>query len=72
MAMTHKQAEAIYYLSALPEWKLFIELMEDELQECHKELEWEDKNVKLIQGKITILRKIINERKSVIDFLKIE
>jgi hypothetical protein len=68
--MTKSQAEQIYALTASPLWQGFIAYKQDKLNKLHKDLEWEDANVKKIQGQIAEIRSDLNLMKTVQTFLE--
>jgi hypothetical protein len=67
--MTKSQAEQIYALMASPYWQTYISYKQDKLNKLHKDLEWEDANVKKIQGQIAEIRSDLNLIKTVNQFL---
>jgi hypothetical protein len=54
--MNTRQAEAIYRITSTKDWQVVMDLFQSRVDEHHKVLEWEQKDVRFIQGQIDELR----------------
>ena len=69
--MNKAQAESIYIITASPHWQAYIDIKMDELNALHKQLEWDaPENLRGIQGQIAQIRRDINLRQRVEDYLE--
>jgi hypothetical protein len=69
--MTKTQAESLYIITASPHWQAYIDIKLDELNALHKQLEWDvPENLLGIQGRIAQIRRDIELRKRVEDYLE--
>jgi hypothetical protein len=69
--MTKREAEAIYRLTNHPDWKVYLELMNEKLARCHEQLEWEKpENIKTVQGQIAEIKEVFKLAQQADDFLK--
>jgi hypothetical protein len=55
--MTRIEAEMLSSLFHHPGWATLMAYKQSRLDECHKALEWEENNVKKLQGRVEEIRK---------------
>jgi hypothetical protein len=67
--MTKYDAEALFALMASPHWKAYLSYKTDRLDKLHKAMEWEDANIKRLQGQIAEIRDDLSLQNTVTDFL---
>jgi hypothetical protein len=69
--MTKTQAEAIYRLTNHPDWKIYLELMNEKIARCHEAMEWEKpENIKTLQGQAAEIKEVFKLAQQADDFLK--
>jgi len=69
--MTKNQAESLYIITVSPHWQAYIDIKLDELNALHKQLEWDaPESLRGIQGQIVQIRRDIELRKRVEDYLE--
>jgi hypothetical protein len=68
--MTKLQAEAIYRLTNHPDWTIYLEIQQSKLNVLHEQLEWEEKNIKHVQGQIIEIKEVFKLAQQADDFLK--
>jgi hypothetical protein len=68
--MTHREAEALIPIFRSPAWAAFMAHKNAELANLHRELEYEEVNVKKIQGRIEEIRLDLALEKKVLSILE--
>jgi hypothetical protein len=67
--MTKYDAEALFALMASPHWTAYLSYKAGRLDKLHKDMEWEDANIKRLQGQIAEIRDDLSLQNTVTDFL---
>jgi hypothetical protein len=63
--MTRIEAETLLHLFRTPGWSTYLKLKGETLDKLHAQLEWEEANIKKIQGRIEEIRLDLSLQKKV-------
>lgn len=63
--MTRIEAEQLLHLFRSPGWTTFMNYKSATLDQLHKDLEWEDINIKKIQGRVEEIRNDLSLQRKV-------
>jgi hypothetical protein len=69
--MTKSQAEAILALVNSKEWARYMDYKKERLNRCYENLEWEDENIKKLQGQIIEIKNDLTLHEEVANYLNI-
>lgn len=62
--MTKQQAQAIYQLTAQPQWAAFVEVQQERIDKIHDELESvNSERLQYLQGQVQAIKKVLSLRK---------
>lgn len=64
--MTKIEAELLFQLCHLPQWKAYMDYKQDRLNKLYKEMEYEVENIKRLQGRCAEINDDLNLKNNMI------